>query len=101
MKLFPIIATLIAQKFSCHYLNSTFKQLMEDMKTSNFELLDLTHHLTSGMKSVYTQEAVDNLIIVRQSLGGAGFSAWSGIPRLIEDYSPNVTFEGDNTVMAQ
>jgi hypothetical protein len=44
---------------------------------------------------------MDNLMIIRQSLGGAGFSAWSGIPRLIEDFSPTVTFEGDNTVMAQ
>jgi len=28
-------------------------------------------------------------------------SAWSGIPYLIDDYSPEVTYEGDNTVMAQ
>jgi len=41
------------------------------------------------------------MILIRQSLGGAGYSAWSGIPYLIEDYSPEVTFEGDNTVMAQ
>lgn len=38
---------------------------------------------------------------MRQSLGGAGYTAWSGLPKLIEDYSPNVTFEGDNTVMSQ
>ena len=38
---------------------------------------------------------------IRQSLGGAGYSAWSGIPYLIDDYSPEVTYEGDNTVMAQ
>jgi acyl-CoA oxidase len=40
------------------------------------------------------------MIQVRQALGGAGYTAWSGLPRLIEDYSPQVTFEGDNTVMA-
>ena len=34
-------------------------------------------------------------------MGGAGYSAWSGIPYLISDYSPEVTYEGDNTVMAQ
>lgn len=53
------------------------------------------------MKSVFTQECNDSLFVVRQCLGGAGYSAWSGIPHLIENYSPSVTFEGDNTVMAQ
>lgn len=43
---------------------------------------------------------MDGMYLIRQSLGGAGFTAWSGIPRIIEDYSPQVTYEGDNTVMA-
>ena len=38
---------------------------------------------------------------IRQSVGGAGYSAWSMLPRVIEDCSPYVTFEGDNTVMLQ
>ena len=74
---------------------------MEDIKTKNFKLLDLLHHYCSGMKSIYTQEVTDGLYAIRQSIGGAGYSAWSGIPRLIEDLSPMVTYEGDNTVMAQ
>lgn len=37
----------------------------------------------------------------RQSIGGAGYSAWSNIPFLIKEYSPVVTFEGDNTLMSQ
>jgi acyl-CoA oxidase len=59
------------------------------------------HHLTAGGKSLFTQDCHDALILIRQSLGGAGYSAWSGIPYLIQQYSPDVTFEGDNTVMAQ
>jgi len=41
------------------------------------------------------------MLLIRQSIGGAGYTAWSGIPYLMEDYSPEITFEGDNTVMAQ
>ena len=52
------------------------------------------------MKSVFTQDTHDGVLLIRQSLGGAGFTAWSGLPRLIEDFSPQTTFEGDNTVMA-
>lgn len=74
---------------------------MSELKEGKFELLDYCHHLSSGMKSVYTQQAFEGLLLMRQSIGGAGFSAWSGLPRLITEYSPNVTFEGDNTVMAQ
>jgi len=41
------------------------------------------------------------LYLIRQSIGGAGYSAWSGMQEIIQEYSPDVTFEGDNTVMAQ
>jgi|DEB0MinimDraft_12_1074336.scaffolds.fasta_scaffold117917_2 acyl-CoA oxidase len=101
MKLFPIVAIMWAHSFTGEIISTKFKQLMEDIKIQNYKGLDVLHHYCAGMKSVYTQDVTDNLYIIRQSLGGAGYSAWSGIPRIIEDYSPNVTFEGDNTVMAQ
>ena len=63
-------------------------QLMDEVKRHNFKLLDPLHHYTSGMKSVFTQDTMDGLYLIRQSLGGGGYSAWSGLPRLIEDYSP-------------
>jgi acyl-CoA oxidase len=63
--------------------------------------MDKLHHFTSGMKSVYTQTAMDGLLAARQSVGGAGYTAWSGLPFLVDDFSPCVTYEGDNTVMAQ
>lgn len=44
---------------------------------------------------------MDGLMVSRQSVGGAGYSAWSSLPYLIDDFSPCVTYEGDNTVMAQ
>lgn len=64
-------------------------------------MLNVMHHLTSGMKSVNTQMTVDGLMDIRQALGGAGYSSWSAIPTYFDDFSPLVTFEGDNTVMAQ
>jgi acyl-CoA oxidase len=75
--------------------------MTKEIKKQNFKNLDLMHHYTSGMKSVFTQDCYDMLLQIRQCIGGAGYSAWSGIPRLIEDFSPQVTYEGDNTVMGQ
>ena len=99
-KLFPLLANCFAQAAASDIVSTKFYQMLEDIKTGNFKLLDLLHHYTSGMKSIYTDDVMKGMLTVRQSIGGAGYSAWSGIPRLIEDYSPMVTFEGDNTMMA-
>jgi len=53
------------------------------------------------MKAVFTQFSMDGLYRAREAVGGAGFSCWSGLPYLIDDFAPCVTFEGDNTVMCQ
>lgn len=83
------------------YMMKMYNKLREDVKKGDYTLMDEMHHLTSGMKSVYTQTCFDGLLQLRQACGGAGYSAWSGLPYLIDDFSPNVTLEGDNTVMAQ
>jgi len=101
MKLVPLLAEGFAMNMAYEFANRKYQKLLQDIKSEKFELLDEMHHLTSGMKSVFTQATNDGLYIVRQSIGGAGYSAWSGIPALIEKFSPCVTFEGDNTVMAQ
>lgn len=101
MKLFPLVAQGYAF-LMCHaHANQKYKQLMKDIKVGNFALMDELHHFTSGMKSTFTQQAMDGLMVARQSTGGAGYTAWSGLPYLIDDFSPCVTYEGDNTVMAQ
>lgn len=96
-----MVASTWAMRFASQYMNVLFKKMIKDMETGNFELLDVCHHFSSGFKAVFTQECIGNLYTIRQCIGGAGFTAWSAIPKLIDDYTPNPTFEGDNTVMAQ
>jgi acyl-CoA oxidase len=43
----------------------------------------------------------EGIDLIRTNCGGAGFSAWSGLPQQYFDYAPVPTYEGDNTVMAQ
>ena len=79
-----------------------FRNLMNDeIKVGKFKTLDLLHHFTSGLKSLYSQMCYDGIELVRQNCGGAGYSAWSYLPQLYSDYSPVPVYEGDNTVMAQ
>jgi len=35
-------------------MNALFAQLMLEIKDNKFDKMDLCHHYTSGMKSVYT-----------------------------------------------
>ena len=71
------------------------------MEKNDFKLMETMHHLTSGCKAVYTEIGINGVITIRQALGGAAYTNWSAIPSFFDDLSPIVTFEGDNTVMAQ
>ena len=74
---------------------------IEQMKNNIFKLLDVTHHVTSGLKSLYSQMALDCMDVCRFACGGAGYSAHSHLPDIYLDYSPNPVYEGDSTVLAQ
>ena len=85
--------------FTSKYIYNEFDLMIEEIKNDNFDKMDLLHHLLSGYKSLGSQKTLDGLIQIRQSIGGAGYSAWSGLPQIIDNYSATVTYEGDNTVM--
>ena len=101
MKLLPLLALSFAMKQTFHDLWIQYFNLLDDVKNEKFDGVEEMHHLSSGFKSLCTQRAMDGLMLIRQSIGGAGYTAWSGIPSIITDFSSAVTYEGDNTVMAQ
>lgn len=59
------MATAFTFLMSHAFVMQMYNQLMEDIKEEKFELMDILHHLTSGMKAVYTQTAYDGLFIIR------------------------------------
>lgn len=65
MKLFPILATMFAYSYGSHHATQLYDKLMEKLKKDDYSLLDLSHHYLSGMKSVYTQESLDKLYVIR------------------------------------
>jgi hypothetical protein len=54
MKLFPLVAAMFAQSFASEHVYYKYEKLMNDIKKNDFKLLDLIHHYTAGMKSVFT-----------------------------------------------
>lgn len=71
-----------------------------ELKVGKYRTMQLMHHFTSGLKSIYSQMAYEGIDLVRVNCGGAGYSVWSGLPQIFSDYSPIPVYEGDNTVMA-
>jgi hypothetical protein len=53
-KLFPLIAAAYVQSAGTDYVTQLYEQLNRDVSNSDFKLMEVMHHLTSGMKSVYT-----------------------------------------------
>lgn len=84
---------------SARYVKEQYRTLLIELEQEKFDRLDFLHHMTSGFKSLFTQQSADNILIARQSIGGAGYTDWSGIKNAYDFGSPSVTFEGDNTVM--
>jgi hypothetical protein len=64
-----------------------------------FGKMDAVHHLLSGFKAKFTEEACLAVDKCRLSAGGAGFASHSGFTDIWIMISPNPTWEGDNTVM--
>jgi len=72
---------------------------MDDIKVKKFDRMEQVHHLLSGAKAVFTEEAIETIDVCRRASGGAGYQSHSGFSDLASDFSPNPTWEGDNTVM--
>ena len=58
-----------------------------------------THACLSLGKPYFSELVYDGMEVCRRACGGHGFSHYSGLPTLINEYSANVTLEGENTVL--
>lgn len=98
----PILAFTFATLFTKFKMIKLFQTMMDKIERKNdFKHLKEFHSLGSCLKAHYTDRTLEYLKIIRECCGGHGFSQYSGIPIIIETCTPNVTLEGDNTVMFQ
>lgn len=68
-------------------------------KKNDFSMLNEMHNIACGAKALYTEGPLKHLETCRMACGGHGFSYYSGLPSLVEEYKPLVTLEGDNTIL--
>ena len=75
--------------------------MLDNLKKGDDSMIGEMHGITSGMKALFTWWTFNGLETARQTCGGAGYLLAAGIAGRVLDYSPMVTYEGDNTVMLQ
>eukprot|EP00013_Stygamoeba_regulata_P023642 CAMPEP_0177643802 /NCGR_PEP_ID=MMETSP0447-20121125/8342_1 /TAXON_ID=0 /ORGANISM="Stygamoeba regulata, Strain BSH-02190019" /LENGTH=702 /DNA_ID=CAMNT_0019146107 /DNA_START=165 /DNA_END=2273 /DNA_ORIENTATION=+ len=100
-RLMPLLAGTYAFHFAAMQINATYDDMMADIESEALENLPETHATAAGLKAFTTWWAQKGLEQCRQCLGGHGYSAYSALPGMLSDFGVMVTWEGDNTVMAQ
>jgi len=64
-KLGPVLADSFVMIVTGNTIHDLQTKMYEELKVGKFELLDILHHLTSGMKSIYTQMAYEAIDLIR------------------------------------
>ena len=99
-KLLPVLAATYAMNAGHKKIIRLYYEMMRRIKErEDFSTMNELHSILSGCKSLYTKESLDGIEVSRQACGGHGYSDYSGIPMVFGSYAPNVTLEGDNTIM--
>ncbi|XP_060084929.1 peroxisomal acyl-coenzyme A oxidase 1-like [Ylistrum balloti] len=98
-KLFPLIATTYAFRFTGQRINDHYTTINSNIEKGNLENLPELHALTAGLKAFCTAVAADGVEVCRLACGGHGYSHASGLPKIYTSATVECTYEGENTVM--
>jgi acyl-CoA oxidase len=99
-RLLPRLAQTYAQAFAHERLLVTFDEVVSGRADSDTDRQDL-ETMAAALKPASTWHALDTLQAAREACGGAGFLTENRLTSLRADLDVYVTFEGDNTVLAQ
>ncbi|KAI0659517.1 peroxisomal oxidase [Cubamyces menziesii] len=101
IRLLPALARAYVFILLGRNLGKAFSDMSSRLATGDTSLLAEMHATTSGLKSLVSTAAIEDLETARRSMGGHGFSDFAGVGRIYADYLPGATFEGDNFVLDQ
>ncbi|KAJ2850460.1 fatty-acyl coenzyme A oxidase, partial [Coemansia erecta] len=109
-RLLPLMAQAFAMIFTAREVSANYERLMGvlgelggDAKGAavNEAIKDLkeTHATSAGLKAFCTWMCLNIIDQCRQSLGGHGYSAYTGLSQAYSDFAVHCTWEGDNTIL--
>ncbi|ORX91352.1 acyl-coenzyme A oxidase I [Basidiobolus meristosporus CBS 931.73] len=103
-RLLPLLAQTFAIQFSSNLLDTMYTDLIaklqkgQDMDRVIIQLKE-THATSAGLKAFCTWSCVNTIEQCRQSCGGNGYSSYTGLASLYQDFVVQCTWEGDNTIL--
>lgn len=80
-KFSPILADTYVMSMVALELTDLYNNIQEEISRGKFKTLDLMHHYTSGLKSLYSGMTYEHIETIRVNCGGAGYSVWSFLPQ--------------------
>ncbi|KAJ1918908.1 fatty-acyl coenzyme A oxidase [Tieghemiomyces parasiticus] len=106
-RLLPLLAQTYALNFTGMEMTRVYHALMRQINgakdgqdlTGILESLKETHATAAGLKAFGTWNCLNTIEQCRQSLGGHGYSAYTGLSGMYTDFAVQCTWEGDNTIL--
>lgn len=107
-RLMPLLAQAFAMHFTGQEMNQLYDTLMErldrmkptDKDTDEvLEILKETHSTAAGLKAFCTWNCLNTIEQCRQALGGHGYSSYTGLAQMYNDFAVQCSWEGDNTIL--
>ncbi|XP_064597795.1 peroxisomal acyl-coenzyme A oxidase 1-like [Liolophura sinensis] len=99
-KLFPHLAKAYAFHLVATEMISLYTRISEDVAKGDLENLPKLHALSAGLKAFTSLVTSAGIEQCRMACGGHGYAQLSGLPKIYENITPAVTYEGEYTVMA-
>lgn len=101
-RLLPLLATAFAIHFTSEEVRKLYMDLMERLDKlspeskdteSVLETLKETHATSAGLKAFGTWSTLNTIEQCRQTLGGHGYSKYSGLSVMYNDFAVQCTWE--------
>ncbi|KAL0952548.1 hypothetical protein HGRIS_006806 [Hohenbuehelia grisea] len=100
-RLLPILAHAYVFIELGRSVSQAFASLSARLAQGDTSLLAEMHATTSGLKVLATTTGIADIEVARRSMGGHGYSVFSGLGHVYADYVPSATYEGDNFALDQ
>ncbi|KAJ7589575.1 peroxisomal oxidase [Mycena floridula] len=98
-RLIPILARAYMFIELGKALTKSFELLQTRLTAGDTSLLADQHIILSGLKVFCSASSIADIETARRSMGGHGYSAFSGLGNSYADLVPSATYEGDNFVL--
>lgn len=107
-RLMPLLAQAYAMHLTGIVMKDLYENLMSKLNTAKpgdsdmqevIETLKETHATSAGLKAFCTWNCLSTIETCRQACGGHGYSAYTGLAGMANDFAVHCTWEGDNTIL--